>query len=172
MDTQARIYAEAMTLRERAVSDIQKTAANMEKRNLDEIKCRHGRTPEAAEAYKNCRMAAAALLIDRWGIGMDREICSALKLDCAELHEYLSEDEVAEAAAEYEDWTPTKKELKEIAEELQQDKTGAADAGSNAEILRRLDELEDSIHAIGTQVEAIWLHTGAVMLDDEGQAEK
>ena len=102
--------------------------------------------------------------------------------------------------------------------------TGAADAGSNAEILRRLDELEDriislqqitgawgmdradrdalvegdnptiatlcdvkaaninyihkrldgledSIHAIGTQVEAIWLHTGAAMLDDEGQAE-
>jgi len=53
----------------------------------------------------------------------------------------------------------------------QDDKTGAADAGSNAEILRRLERIEDSIHNIGQQVEAIWLKTGAVELDAESIAE-
>ena len=296
MDTRNIRDIEAFDLRERILRDIRRTAETAEVLNLDKIRRKYGTgTKEAAEAWHNCRMSAAVMLVDRWGIRFEEEICKALKVDPAELNDYLSDEEVAacvdlkgretaEAAGDLEgqkDTPDTIEELakkdaaehgphlterehnaltralreyqietahlldrlnasvtlcmghtvpnyeldekpftdvemnilhealdfagseaaqrgqadevleheaisavlrkyegqqdaepEEIPEQLQQDKTGAADAGSNAEILRRLDELEDSMHAIGTQVEAIWLHTGAVMLDDEGQAEK
>jgi hypothetical protein len=296
MDTQKIRDIEAFDLRERILRDIRRTAEATEQLNRNNIErsCGIG-TKEAAEAWRNCRMSAAVMLVDRWGIRFEEEICKALKVDPAELNDYLNDEEVAacvdldgreaaEAAEDLEgqkDTADTIEELakkdaaehgphlterehnaltralreyqietahlldrlnasvtlcmghtvpnykldekpftdgemsvlhealdfagseaaqsgqadevleyetigavlrgyegqqdaepEEIPEQLQQDKTGAADAGSNAEILRRLDELEDSMHAIGTQVEAIWLHTGAVMLDDEGQAEK
>lgn len=225
MDTQKIRDIEAFDLRERILKDICRTAETVEVRNRDRIRRKYGTgTKEAAEAWHNCRMSAAVMLVDRWGIRFEKEICKALKVDPAELNDYLSDEEVA-ACVDLEG-----RETAEAAGDLegegqQDDKTGAADAGSNAEILRRLteledriislqqitgvwgmdradrdalvegnipdiaalcdvaadnvaqthkrlDELEDSIHAIGTQVEAIWLHTGAVMLDDEGQAEK
>ena len=347
MDTRNIRDIEAFDLRERILRDIRRTAEAAEVRNLDIIRRKYGTgTKEAAEAWHNCRMSAAIMLVDRWGVRFEKEICEALKVDPAELNDYLSDEEVAacvdleghetaEAAGDLEgqkDTADTIEELakkdaaehgahlterehnaltralreyqietahlldrlnasvtlcmahtvpnyeldekpftdvemnvlhealdfagseaaqrgqadevleyetisavlrkyegqqdvepEEIPEQLQQDdKTGAADAGSNAEILRRLDELEDriislqqitgvlgmdradrdaltegnmpdiaalcevaadnathidkrldgledSIHAIGTQVEAIWLHTGAAALDGETQ---
>lgn len=49
--------------------------------------------------------------------------------------------------------------------------TGAADPGTVSEIMKRLNRIEESLHSIGQQVEAIWLKTGAVELDAESIAE-
>lgn len=49
--------------------------------------------------------------------------------------------------------------------------TGAAGAGSNAEILKRLDRIEDSLHNMAVELEAVWLKTGAVELDPDALTE-
>lgn len=275
-------------IRARGLADIQKTAKSVKLQTARRIAKKYGQSLDsatAAEMYKNCALSAACVLIDRWGMNFEKDICTALDLDPVELNDYLVEDEIAEAAElkEKPNYTPEElqafvsyadfaaeslervledlgtlqhraidgfdvsgglaklkeritaisdgdtakikeldaaddgtksgtgaadpgtvseimKRLNRIEESLhsigqqveaiwlktgaveldaesiadpegQQDtQTGAADAGSNAEILRRLERIEDSIHNIGTQVEAIWLHTGAAMLDDEGQA--
>ena len=45
------------------------------------------------------------------------------------------------------------------------------EVGNVSEIMKRLNRIEESLHSIGQQVEAIWLKTGAVELDAESIAE-
>ena len=52
-----------------------------------------------------------------------------------------------------------------------EEQTGSADPGTVSEIMKRLNRIEESLHSIGQQVEAIWLKTGAVELDAESIAE-
>ena len=203
-----------------AVRDIEKVSQQARDRFIERTKSMD--SAQKYDAYSNCMMSTALLLVDRWGARFIPDICDALQLEQEELESTLNETDVLECidlegretgtsaaddgtksgtgAADPGTVSEIMKRLNRVEESLhsigqqveaiwlktgaveldaesiadpegQQDtQTGAADAGSNAGILRRLERIEDSIHNIGTQVEAIWLHTGAAMLDDEGQA--
>lgn len=235
-------------IRARGLANIQKTAKSVKLQTARRIAKKYGQgldSATAAEMYKNCALSAACVLIDRWGMNFEKDICTALDLDPAELNDYLVEDEIAEAAetkperdtletdallrvrdglrtverltAAGRDAGPYIDDLRylidsvldldgEGAEQLAaalykpfnkswaytadlqrcidapadpeetgtsaaddgtKSGTGAADPGTVSEIMKRLNRIEESLHSIGQQVEAIWLKTGAVELDAE-----
>ena len=241
-------------IRARGLADIQKTAKSVKLQTARRIAKKYGQgldSATAADMYKNCALSAACVLIDRWGMNFEKDICTALDLDPAELNDYLVEDEIAEAAElkEKPSYNPEElqafvsyadfaaEELERVLEDLSvlQDQaadgydisdglgklkerieaisngdtakikeldaadiahamaildlanrlvkgtgaandgtksgTGAADPGTVSEIMKRLNRVEESLHSIGQQVEAIWLKTGAVELDAESIAE-
>ena len=141
--------------KQRALRDIQQSAKVVREKNVDRINSMYGKdSSEAEKAINSSMMSAAMTLIDRWGIRFEPQVCDALHLDPNELNHYLCEAEIAE-----------------LVDDPEETKTGSADPESIPEIMKQINRIEESLHNIGQQVEAIWLKTGAVELDAESIAE-
>lgn len=218
-----------------AVRDIEKVSQQARDRFIERTKSMD--SAQKYDAYSNCMMSTALLLVDRWGARFIPDICDALQLEQEELESTLNETDVLECidlegreAAElkekpnynpeelqafvsYADFAAESLErvledlgtlqhraidgfdvseglaklkeritaisdgdtakIKELdaADDGTKSGTGAADPGTVSEIMKRLNRIEESLHSIGQQVEAIWLKTGAVELDAESIAE-
>ena len=240
-----------------AVRDIEKEAQQARDRFIERTK--NMSDTEKFDAYSNCMMSTALLLVDRWGARFIPDICDALQLEQEELESTLNETDVLECidlegrgtaelkedpealkeeilsrafnglenirkmiadgqdanryidrlkgmlnaamdgsadkmkAAMYtpvnRSWTLAVKNTDgrtlerfnghifervtalDAADDGTKSGTGAADPGTVSEIMKRLNRIEESLHSIGQQVEAIWLKTGAVELDAESIAE-
>ena len=147
-----------------AVRDIEKESQQARDRFIERTKSME--SAQKYDAYSNCMMSTALLLVDRWGARFIPDICDALQLEQEELESTLNETDVLECIDLEGRETGTN-----AADDGTKSGTGAADPGTVSEIMKRLNRVEESLHSIGQQVEAIWLKTGAVELDAESIAE-
>lgn len=161
---QAAILQADKELKALAVRDIEKEAQQARDRFIERTKSMD--SAQKYDAYSNCMMSTALLLVDRWGARFIPDICDALQLEQEELESTLNETDVLECIDLEGRETGTS-----AADDGTKSGTGAADPGTVSEIMKRLNRIEESLHSIGQQVEAIWLKTGAVELDAESIAE-